>query len=136
MRKRQLERAEKREEIRKLHELKEAEKKRQTFEAETERLKKEQEEKLTKRKKVRALVKQEKLEQRIRTRELERLQFLNRKAKLCNETRLKKRYGLEPWMHLVKEKRLNMNTENVKCWMCCLFVGRNARELQKDTSRV
>ena len=107
MRKRQLERAEKREEIRKLHELKEAEKKRQTFEAETERLKKEQEEKLTKRKKVRALVKQEKLEQRIRTRELERLQFLNRKAKLCNETRLKKRYGLEPWMNLVKEKRLN-----------------------------
>ena len=107
MRKRQLERAEKREEIRKLHELKEAEKKRLTFEAETERLKKEQEDKLTKRKKVRALVKQEKLEQKIRTRELERFQFLTRRAKLCNETRLKKRYGLEPWINLVKEKKLN-----------------------------
>ena len=107
MRKRQLERAEKREEIRKLHELRDAEKKRQTFEAETERLKKEQDEKVKKRKKVKALLKQEKLEQRLRIQEIERIQFMNRRAKLCNETRLKKRFGLEPWINLVKEKRLN-----------------------------
>ena len=107
MRKRQMERAEKREEIRKLHELREAEKKRQTYEAETERLKREEDEKIKKRKKIKALIKQEKLEQKLRKEEIERMQFLLRKSKLCNETRLKKRFGFDPWLNMVKEKRLN-----------------------------
>lgn len=107
MRKRQQERAEKREEIKKYHELKAAEKQRQAYENETLRIQKEQEEKLKRRRKIRQLIKAEKEGEMQRKTELERLQFQNQKAKINNEKRLKKRFGFEPWKQLLQEKRIN-----------------------------
>ncbi len=107
MRKRQLERAEKREEIRKIHELKEAEKKRQAHEAEILRLQREDEEKLNKKRKLKAMLKAEKQHKEKMQMQIERLTFLGRRAKLHNETRLKKRFGFEPWKQLMQEKKIN-----------------------------
>lgn len=107
MRKRQEERAEKREEIRKYHELREAELKRQSFEAEAQRLQQEEEQKIAKRKKLRALIKAERHEKRQRQQDFEKFQLLNRRAVINNETRLLKRYGLDPWKQLIQEKRIN-----------------------------
>ena len=107
MRKRQLERAEKREEIRKHHELKAEEKKRKAFEAETKRIQKEEAEKSKKRKERKKLIKEERNYQSKIKQEADRFAFLNRKAKLFNEDRLKRKFGLEPWRQLLQEKRIN-----------------------------
>lgn len=107
MKKRQEERAQKWEEIRQIHEKKAEEKKRKAYEEEIQRHQAEAEEK-TKRLKMKAkLRKQAILEQKIRTEELERFKFISRQAQTLNETRLMKRYGLDPWKEMVKDVKLN-----------------------------
>ena len=107
MRKRQQERAEKREEIRKFHEFRAEEKRRQAYEEESLRIQKEAEDKLTKRKKQREMIKQERLYQRLKSQEMERSKFLCQRAKTFHDERVKKRFGLEPWIQLIKDQRLN-----------------------------
>jgi hypothetical protein len=107
MRKRQMERAEKREEIRKYHELKEEEKRRQEFENETQRLQNEAEVKLKKAKQRKELRKQEKLYLKKQEADAEKWRISRLKAKEFRTKNLLGKFGLQPWKQLISEIRMN-----------------------------